>query len=77
MPNRKGKQTGGSKNPIRPQLDVQKHLKGMNYPASRDELLEHARDHGANDDVLDLLEGMPDKEYKSPVDVTKAVSGES
>ncbi|HLR46339.1 MAG TPA: DUF2795 domain-containing protein [Deinococcales bacterium] len=48
----------------------------MHYPAGRDELVEQARANGAGTDVLDLLSGMPDKEYTSPVEVTKAVSSE-
>jgi hypothetical protein len=63
-----------SNNPIRPQIDVQKHLKGMDYPASREELVSHARENGAPDDVISLLEGMAEREFKSPVQVTEEIS---
>jgi hypothetical protein len=75
-----GKQGKGrkprSKNPIRPQIDVQKHLKGVDYPATRMDLIEHARDSGAPDDVISLLQGMPEKEYRTPIQVTEAISKE-
>lgn len=61
-------------NPIRPQLEVQKHLKGMNYPASKNDLVEHARGQDAPDEILALLEDMPEREYGSPAEVTKEVS---
>ena len=61
-------------NPIKPQIEVQKHLRGMDYPASKDDLVEHARGQGAPEEVLNLLEDLPDQNYTSPTEVTQAVS---
>ena len=61
-------------NPIKPQIEVQKHLKGMDYPASKDDLVEHARGQGAPEEVLNILEGLPDQNYTSPAEVTQAVN---
>ena len=61
-------------NPIKPQIEVQKHLRGMDYPASKDDLVEHARGQGAPEEVLNLLEDLPDQNYTSPAEVTQAVS---
>ncbi len=61
-------------NPIKPQIEVQKHLKGMSYPASMNDLVEHARGQGAPEEVLNLLEDLPDRNYTSPAEVTQAVS---
>lgn len=61
-------------NPIRPQLEVQKHLKGVDYPAHKRDLIKHARDQDAPEEVLSLLEAMADKEYDNPAEVTKEVS---
>ncbi len=61
-------------NPIKPQIELQKHLKGMDYPASKDDLVEHARGQDAPEEVLNLLEGLPDRNYTSPAEVTQAVS---
>lgn len=55
-------------NPIR----LQKFLSGVDYPCSRDELVRHARDNGADDDVLQHLQAIPDRSYDGP----NAVSAE-
>ena len=52
---------------------VQKSLGGLNYPASRDELVESARDNGAEDQVCEWLEALPEREYQSPADVMRAL----
>jgi hypothetical protein len=40
------------------------------------DLIEHARDSGAPDDIISLLQGMPEKEYRTPIQVTEAISKE-
>ena len=37
-------------------VNVTHHLKGAHFPASRDSLLERARNNGAGQDVLEVLE---------------------
>jgi hypothetical protein len=51
---------------------VTDHLKGMNFPASKDDLLAKARDTGAGQDVLEALECFPDEVFGSMADVEKA-----
>ncbi|GHF64832.1 hypothetical protein GCM10010218_52860 [Streptomyces mashuensis] len=53
-------------------IELQKCLKGMEYPASKDNLVQHAKSHGAKKDTLDALSAMPKKDYDSPAAVTKA-----
>lgn len=55
-------------------IDLQKHLSGVDYPASRDDLVRTAEEQGADNELLDALRGIPDKEYDSPTAVSKAVS---
>lgn len=55
-------------------IDIQKALGGINYPASRDDLVSNAEDSGADESVLDALRNIPDTQYESPADVSKAVS---
>ncbi|WP_104165541.1 DUF2795 domain-containing protein [Arthrobacter sp. SX1312] len=55
-------------------IDIQKALGGMDYPASKDDLVKHAKDKGADDTVLDTLGNLPDREYDSPTDVNKEAS---
>jgi hypothetical protein len=56
-------------------IEVQKHLKGMDYPASRDELVQAAEGNGAPDDIVEALRGMPEQEYDGPDDVMEALGG--
>jgi hypothetical protein len=53
-------------------IQMQKFLAGMDYPASKDALVEHARKKGADEEVLRKLEAMPDRTYDGP----NAVSAE-
>jgi hypothetical protein len=48
---------------------VQQYLAGADYPSSREELLQHAEDMGAPQEVVEALEGIADKEYRSPADL--------
>ena len=56
-------------------IDVQRHLKGVDYPASRGDLVGTARDNGAPDDVVSALEGMDDTEYSGPDQVMAGLGG--
>ncbi|GAB2511672.1 DUF2795 domain-containing protein [Paramicrobacterium agarici] len=51
-------------------IDVQKYLGGVDYPASRDEILDRAQESGAGDDVLHALRNIPDQTYEKPTDVS-------
>jgi hypothetical protein len=51
--------------------NVQNFLKGVDYPADKETLVETARKNQAPDEILDLLEEFPDQEYDSPVSVMK------
>jgi hypothetical protein len=56
-------------NPIR----LQKHLKGMAYPAQKEELVRRAAEQGADEDLLSTLRRLPDREYATPAQVSAAV----
>ena len=55
-------------------IQIQKFLGGIDYPASRDTLVEHAQESGADGEILSALENLPDKEYDSPTAVSSAIS---
>jgi hypothetical protein len=57
-------------------IELQKHLGGVDYPASRDDLVAAAEKNGAGDEVLDALKGLPEQDFDAPTAVTRAVSGE-
>jgi hypothetical protein len=51
---------------------VQKYLHGADYPATRKDLLDQARQNSAPDEVMDVIQRMPDQEFGGPQDVMKA-----
>jgi predicted outer membrane protein len=53
-------------------VQIQKFLKGVDYPASKAELLENARNMGADANVCASLEQLPDEDYQTPADVSQA-----
>lgn len=54
-------------------IELQKHLKGARYPASREDLVALAEGNDAPEEVLDALRGMPSEELSGPDDVMEAV----
>ena len=55
-------------------IELQKHLKGVNYPASKDDLVSTAQDNNAPDEIVDALGNMNDTEYSGPDDVMRELS---
>ena len=54
-------------------IQIQKFLKGVDYPASKSDLLENADRQGADEDVRATLEQLPDEEFETPADVSQAI----
>lgn len=54
-------------------IQLQKHLKGVDYPASKQDLITHAKEQGADEEAISALEQMPDEQYETPTDVSKAI----
>ncbi|WP_244987775.1 DUF2795 domain-containing protein [Methanoculleus chikugoensis] len=50
--------------------DLQVYLKGMDYPAGRQDLVTHARQHDAPQNVITVIEGFSDRTYQSAADVS-------
>jgi len=55
-------------------IELQKYLAGVDYPASRDDLVEAAKGNGADDDVVQALQGLGDDSFEKPTDVSAAIS---
>ncbi|HOY10992.1 MAG TPA: DUF2795 domain-containing protein [Candidatus Paceibacterota bacterium] len=55
---------------------AQQYLSGINYPAKKEDLVNHAKSQNAPQDVIDTLEDLPDREYGGPTDVSSAIGGE-
>lgn len=54
-------------------VQVQKYLKGVDYPVSKEDLIKHARDQGADDNLSQTLQALPDQEFQTPADVSQAI----
>jgi hypothetical protein len=54
-------------------VQVQKFLKGVDYPASKDDLLKTAQQEGADENVRSVLEKLPNEQFKTPAEVSKAI----
>lgn len=53
--------------------EVQKYIGGISFPASKDDLVQHARQKDAPQEVLDVMGNLPDKEYESAADVGSGI----
>ena len=48
-------------------------LKGIDFPTQKKNVVEHARKNNAEDEVLDVLQNLPEQEYTNMADVMKGV----
>lgn len=53
--------------------NIAKYLKGIDFPAGKDDLVEHAREQDADEEVIEILSQMPERDYKTMADVMKGV----
>jgi len=53
--------------------EVQKALKGFDYPGSADDLADHAGKNGADSGLVDALRGMGKDSFDGPNAVMKAL----
>lgn len=56
--------------------DVGRAIRGIDFPADRDDLIHQAKNNKANTDIIDILENLPGNNFKSPIDVSKAFGEE-
>lgn len=54
-------------------INLQKHLKGIHYPISKQDPLRYIEQGEADENIRSVLEQLPDREYKNPADLSKAV----
>ncbi len=54
-------------------IQMQKYLKGIKYPATRDQLIIQAKVNNAENDLISVLEELKDESFKTPAEVSKAI----
>ncbi|MEU9984532.1 DUF2795 domain-containing protein [Streptomyces sp. NPDC050856] len=57
-------------------IAMQKALGGVNYPASKQDIVDHAQGNGADDEIMEALNALPEKDYDTPAAVSKEVGKE-
>lgn len=54
-------------------IQLQKHLKGVNYPASKGDLVAKAQQNNASDEIVQKIQHLPADSFNGPKDVMKAL----
>jgi hypothetical protein len=54
-------------------VQVQKFLGGLDYPCTREQILQKARSEGADQNVMRALEQLPERRFESPVSISKEI----
>jgi len=54
-------------------IQVEKFLKGMDYPVSKPDLIKYAQQHGADQNAMSALQQLPNRTFDSPTAVSKAI----
>ncbi len=70
MPTNDSSQSSGKR--ISP-VQMQKHLKGVNYPASKGDLVARAQQNNASGEIVDKIRQLPADSFNGPKDVMRAL----
>lgn len=54
-------------------IQLQKYLKGLDYPARKADLIRRAEENGADESVRSAIEGLERDRFDSPNDVSEAL----
>jgi len=52
--------------------EIEKALKGINFPASKQDLVQQAKQNNASQNVIQTIQNLPQDRFNSPTDVQKA-----
>jgi hypothetical protein len=55
-------------------IELQKYLKGVDYPADRDELVQAAEQNGAPQEIVDALRNAGKDSFDGPTAVQEALA---
>jgi hypothetical protein len=54
-------------------IEVQEHLRGIDYPATKDELVATAESNGAPQEIIEALQQMDGDQFDGPDEVMEAL----
>jgi hypothetical protein len=55
-------------------IQIEKYLKGVDFPAKKADLIKRAAQNGADGNVRSMLQQLPDQQFYTSNDVSKAIS---
>lgn len=56
--------------------DVERAIRGIDFPADRNDLIQQAQNNKADSNIIDILKNLPGNQFNSPIDVSKAFGKE-
>jgi hypothetical protein len=56
---------------VGPAAELARHLAGIKFPARKKDIVEHAKGKGANAAMVDSLNSLPEREYRTMAEVMK------
>lgn len=54
-------------------VQVERFLKGLDYPANKKQVVDYAKKNGADRRVIETLERMEDQTFDMPADISQAI----
>ena len=54
-------------------IELQKALKGVDYPAKKSDLVKAAETNGASEEIRSALDNLPDQSFETPADVNEDI----
>jgi hypothetical protein len=54
-------------------IQLEKYLKGLDYPAKKEDIVHYAEQHGADANVTSALQQLPDKTFDGPTGISKEI----
>ena len=54
-------------------IEVAHSLKGLEYPVDKQGLIRCAENNDARDEVLKVIKQLPDKDYATPIDISREI----
>lgn len=54
-------------------IEVEKYLRGVDFPTSKEDLIECAKNNDAPEEIIESLHQIKNQEYASPIDISKQI----
>jgi hypothetical protein len=54
-------------------IEIQRYLKGVDYPVTKGDLISHAEDNDAPDEAIEQLQAMNEEQFDGPEEVMEAL----